>query len=332
MTTPTIFSPRPNILTVRNEDEAWEFLQVAIENRLPEDIGSITFENWPNIDIKLEGSAFHSSMTTKSMEGFIELQNCIYRSYALAIYNKPSSRSLTNEEKDKLAFTVNVSEGSSGLMAALEESLKAFAIKIADKMDPQHIIITVLGAGLLWGGTVCFKSYLEHLRKSKEIDMQAILGEQENRRMETMANAINKAPVLLAIKENTDHTYNELLKSFSDADTVSVAGHTLDKETVNDLLKSSRSQAQEIQCNGIYKITKVDSSNFESFKVVVFNIDTGQSFPAEVQDAFVVRGRNRDRLQKAEWERLPVYLEINAKLAKGQILGATIIGVKDAPA
>ena len=316
-------------ITIRSEEDAWDFLKLALDDQLPEGITEISFENWPVLNVKLEGAPFHATISTKNMEGFIELQKNIYRSYALAAYHKTNTNYLSNDERNSLAFTVKVGEGSSEFMAALEEALKTFAVKMAEKMEPKHIMITVLGAGLLWAGTSCWQSYLENIRQQRDIQATTLAGEQEVRRMEIMAKALTSEPVLVRIRENSENTYNEMLKSFASADAVTIADKRLEKPTVKELTKTSRSKSHEVRIDGIYKIKKVDSSNPDIFKVAVFNTNTGDQFPAVVQDTFVSSGKNKARLQKAEWEREPVFLKINANDVGGQISGATIIGVEE---
>jgi len=318
-------------IIIRNEEDAWNFLQDALDDQLPEGVFGIAFENWPVIDIKLEGEPFHASLTTKNMEGFLELQKNIYRSYALARYGKPNSQLITKEEKESLSFAVKVSEGSSGLQAALEGACKSFATGVAKNMDAQSVIIIALGAGLLWAGTVCWKAYLDHLREKNKIEAGNFSSEQETKRMEIMGRAMIAKPILVPIKENCESTYLAMLKSYTEADTVSLANQQLDGETVDEMVKSSRSKSQTIRLDGIYKIQKVDSSNIDRFKVVVLNMDNGQTFPADVKDSLVVAGRNKARLQKSEWERKPVYLKINAKEVRGQIFEAIILEIKEVP-
>lgn len=318
---------------INTEDDAWHYLQLAIENKLPEGVLTLSFEEWPTVNIKLEGKQFDSSLTIKNMEGFIDLQKNIYHSYALARYGDDKKK-LTAEEKDSLSVLVKVSSGSSGFQATLSEALKSFAIEMGKNMDPQSVIITVLGAGLLWAGTVCFKSWLAYLFKKKEaqlkekdIESRQIVGDQEIKRMEIMAKAIKSQPILQPIKFISENTYQSLLKSCTEADNVHFAEEVLDSDTVEELVRNSRSKSTEVRLDGTYKIRKVDSSNVECFKVFVLNTETSQTFWAELQEKTVAIGRNKNLLQQAEWDRQPVSLEINAKEVKGEIHDAKIMGV-----
>lgn len=324
-----------NQIIIDSEDSAWKVLQLAIANNLPEDGINLVFENWPIIDIKVIGEKHHASLTAKNMEGLLELQKTINRSYALLVYNSPNSANLKKDEREQLELVFNISPGSSEILAKLEKQLDTFTKGMVEKMEPKHFVICVLSAGLLWTGNTCWSTWLQHQKEIKVIettkDTRQFASEQEFKKMQLIAQVAGKIPIIQDIKETSEEMYNNVLKSVSTAEMVSIAGvEKIPGETVKKLIKPESVKAKEIRLDGTYRILKVDSSMERKFRVHVLNLDTQENFSAIVQESFVTAGKHKELLQDAEWNKKPVVLQINAKKRKGSISSALIIGVEKA--
>lgn len=328
---------KDGILEIADEDSAWELITLATQNTDFEEIKEIKeikFNKWPFVNIDIKGKQYNSSLTAANMRGLVELQNTVYRSYALVHYNSADPRKLTNEEKKELELVFNVSKGSSGITGSLDKALQSLADGMVNVMEPHHYIIIVLGSGLLWAGSTCWRTWMQNQKDIKMAELDAetrsFASQQENERMEIFAKATKERPILSPLQENAEEMYNTVFKSVSDCDSVSVAGvDDIKGDTVRTLTRSTRTKAKEVQLNGAYKILKVDSSKIDTFKVEVHNLESGRVFTATLQDTFVVRGKNKDLLQQAEWGRKPIYLQVNARDLRGSITGATIIGVEE---
>ncbi|PLX49152.1 MAG: hypothetical protein C0613_08500 [Desulfobulbaceae bacterium] len=324
------------IIKIKNEEEAWDLFTAATRNKDIGEFKGISFEKWPVVNVNIKGKQYNSSLTTANMHGLVALQDTVYRSYALVHYGSPDTRQLSKKEKKELELIFKVSEGSSGILGNFEKPARTLAEGMVNVMEPHHYIITILGVVLLWGGTSCWKSWLQQRKELKiaqlEKESRQFAGQLEKERMAIFADAIKERPVLVPIQENATEMYNSILKGASDCSSISIPGvEDLEGDTVRTLVKSSRTKAKEIQLNGPYRIKKVNSSNSDAFTMEIYNQKTGQTFNATLQDTFVKRGRNKDLLQQAEWGRKPVYLQVNAKDIKGSITGATIIGVEEIP-
>lgn len=313
-------------LTIRSEEEAWRYLDLALKNEIPQGVEEITFDNWPTIGVRLEGPPFQATITTKNMEGFIELQHNIYRSYAVAVYGG-TVRDLSKKEKEALSFSVKVTPGSSALDAVLGKTMIAFAEGVAKNVDSTAVIVIALGTGLLWAGVSSWKAWLEHLRKTRAIQAEEFAGGQETQRMQIMAQALTKQPVLVQIKADSENTYRAMLKSYGEAETVHIAGHEIEQPIVEEILRGSRSKANSIRIDRVFRIKRVDSSNSEEYRVDIYDHSGGDPIAATVEDRVVKTGRNKAILQQAEWDRKPVLLSINAREINGQIKDAVIVGI-----
>ena len=142
------------------------------------------------------------------MKGFIDLQQSIYRSYALVRYNSPNIRALTAEEKSALEIQVKVDEGSSKYEVNFQELFLKFIDLVGGEMEPIHTTTIVLGIGVMYFGSSSLKSYLEHRRevlsselKNKEqiklIESRNFADEQETERTKILSESLMRSRGLL---------------------------------------------------------------------------------------------------------------------------------------
>lgn len=333
-----------NIIKIQNENDAWKIFEQAIEGEFDKETNiELEFSNWPHIDIKLTGVRHKASLTAKNMEGLIELQNTIFRTYALGVHSKLNAGKLTNDEKELLTITFKVSEGSSEIVAELIKTIKIFAEDMATKMEPKHYVITVLGIGLIWGGNAGLSTLLQHqkdlfiaeqqtIEKKAVVDERMFASEQELKRMEILANAYEFNPDLEKMQESVDAMHTTLLKKLSDADEISINDTKhIKADTIKKIFKKQRVQAVEDRVDGIFRIIKVDSSNFEFFKVKVRNIADGTELSVTIKDKDITDRRKKECLQDAEWNKIPVVMRMNVKRLRGVIVSASILNVEEVP-
>ena len=316
-------------LAISSEDDAWKTIKDTISGAIELDHFDFSFDNWPILDITLKGEQFQSSMTTKVMESFIELQRDIYRAYAKLRYNVPNANRLSVEEKQALEIVIKVKAGSTGLQASLAKAMKAFAKEAANKMESKHIVMVVLGAGLLWTGHAAWNNYLDHEVEIKQLDIQTFSDEQETKRMKLLQGIIADRPVLQTIQEDSKETYNKFFKSTSNAESIHIAGAEIAQETVKEIAKTTRETPKEIRLDGACKIRKVDSSKLGVFIVYVEYLPDGRTFPAEINEDFLAkRDTFKSLIREAEWDKKTIHLTMNCREKRGEVTQAIILGVE----
>jgi len=324
--------PELNIVKIESEESAWEFLKKSLEDSFDGSDLQIIFENWPVIKIHIEKKGQDASLNSRNMEGLIELQKTINRSYSLIVYDTPNTLSLTNSDKQAVELFFKITEGTTGIEAALEKAIETITAKVSEKMEPKHFIGVVLSVALLWTGQSCWRTWLQTQKEMKQIEHETesrqFASKAEYQKMELIADLAKRVPQVQAVKENAEEMYNNVLKSVSDADSVSIAGiNDISGKTVRALIKNEPVKSKEVRLDGAYRILKVDSSKNDSFKVNVRDTDTSETFTAVIKDSFVTLEKHKKILQNAEWNKTPVQLTINAKRTKGSVTSAIIIGV-----
>lgn len=321
-------------LVISSEDQAWELLRKACSQTLDLDpLFEIKFENWPVLEIHLDGRQFNSSLTTKMMEGFIDLQKSLNRAYASFYRNSGKANSLTDQEKDALEIIIKIESGSTGIKAIISDALKEFAKGAANKVNGNQVVIIVLGVALVVAGHSSWKNYLQSQKErdvsKDELATRRFAGDEETKRMQIFADAIKKEPKLQHVKDDAEEVYNNILKGASKARMIKVAGHELKQDEIKSLVRASRETSTEVRLDGEYRIVSFDNSKTGHYVVEVKGTDD-KTFTASLNEAsIIVRDQNKALIQKALWDRVPLNLMINGKTLRGDITQATIVDVKD---
>lgn len=323
-----------SVITIRSEDDAYGLLQKLVDKSINIGDRQLSFEGWPTLTLRLQGQDYQSTITPPVMKAFLELQLGIYRSYATAKYNSPHKR-LTNEEKSALEIRVKVEPGSSIFSIDMQQLLERLCHELVGKMDPTTIVISVLGAGVIWGGVSSYKSYLDHRTQVRQTEIkseenrvlieQLKFGqEQETQRAKVLADALGQNARLQTIANISEDTKASLIKRSSGADIIEIQGVELTGQVAEELVKNARRKSEELRLDGLYRILNVDSSNPEEFKVKIRCQSSGDEFVAKVQDRTLER-LHLEALKNGEWSRKAVKLQINAKLLDDAIKDAVVI-------
>ncbi len=325
-------------IIIKNEDDAISLLEKIINGDLIIDPESLRFDNWPKLVLHLEGPKYHQSVTPTVMNGLLDLQREINRAYALARYNTVNTRSLTKKERDELEITVEVEDGSSTLEINLQELLLKFIELTGAKMEPVHVVITVLGVAGMYFGNSAFKGYLEHRRQIREKEIKSeedkilldnfrFVSEEETKRVKMIAELAKQDYRLENIKHSAHDAHTSIVKSVTSADEVEIQGVPIDSHVAHILVQNARRKSKEVRIDGTFILLKVDARKPDEFNVTVRNCDSNEEIDAIVQDDSLSQSYKKC-LQEAEWSRKPVKLKINAKIVGDEIRSAIIIDVE----
>ncbi|OYD77967.1 UNVERIFIED_ORG: hypothetical protein BDU10_3090 [Burkholderia sp. CF145] len=322
--------------TIRITDErsAFAALDKALRNEMGNANYNIEFIDWPKLVIKLDGPGYNSSITSDIAETLVGIQTAINRSYARLVHHSADSRGLTGEERSKLQFKAKVSKGSSLITVDLGEFAKTLTHELITKMTPEALVISVIGVSAVAGSVLAYKSFLKARSEDKKIETEAskaiALSQEETKRLETLAKALQANKDVSAAKADFDDSRNTLLKSVGDANHLAVNDVTVDRETARVLAAARRTPSEEAQLNGTYQILSTDLRQQDYVKLRVRRVQDGKEFSATFQDNSLDRAQIK-LLQEAEWGRSPVYLSINATILRGEVTTAGVVSVSPQP-
>lgn len=310
-------------IIIRNESDAYEFLESLVAGHFDVNRESIKFDGWPNFHLHLQGERFSSTITLGMMKAFVDLQSGIYRAYATATYGTPVITKLTKTEREMLELVVKVEPGSSNYTIDFQYIFNNLLDKAVDKMTGWQILIAIICVAVLYFGASAYKNYLQikkdiRVTEIKDESQKDLLKEmhfqqeQETKRMQIMANAMEISPRVQTIDALAQNTQAELLKRASAADSIEIQGVQLTGRQAEILAKNARKPVIDIRLDGVYRILNVDSADPEDFKVRVRNMVSRDEFTAVVQNETLNKAY-KQALQDGEWKKKPVELTINAK-------------------
>ncbi len=326
-------------IVIRSEEEAYAVLELAKDGKLGA-FGNLVFDGWPTLSIYLQGEKFHRSITPTVMRGLLEFQRGIYQSYAAAKYNHPTKR-LSEEEKKALEIRVDVKDGSSDFGINFQELAIKLVEQLGGKMDPVHVLITVVSIAVLYFGSSAYKSFLEHRKdlRAKEVSddtqrktLEALqfTSAQETERMKIMAELARQDHRVENIGRLAYEAHSEVVKTLAAGDKAAIEGISIEPEVAESLTRNARRKSAEVRLDGVYRLLKLDWSDALKFKVKVFNTESGLQLDAEVQDDSLT-GKYKEALREAEWSRAPVALRINAKLVGDSEYRDAVVVAAEAP-
>lgn len=316
-------------IIVKNENDAWTLLEKILKEKQSNEFIQLKFDNWPKLEITLKGNKFNSTLNTKLMEGFLEVQKAINIAYAKLRYDRSTQRILSEDDKCALEFSVKVKQGSTVVEALLDSPFVKFAQEVVSTMDGSQVMITVLGSALLFSTTSCFKSYMQKQKETKDSEKQISLSEEETKRMKIFSDAINKSQQLQSINNDVEEVYNCILRGSLSADQVEIGGLKLVKNEIKEVLRKTRTKSTGVQLNGKYKILAIDNTNIDHYRVDL-EYEDGRIFKAKLDDdCLIVKEQNKVLIDKAFWDRTSIYLLVNASELRGEITQAKVIDVRD---
>lgn len=322
-------------IKIDSEEEAWSILQQLLNGSLKvENVDDIVFNDWLKNTVYIPNDRYESALSAYMMQGWVETQRALYRSYAIVANGVPDARTLTDGQREKLELIVTVRSGSSDQEAALSDIIKEVLVGAVDKMDPTTIAIVVVSLALIWAGQSVARTWISDRKeeriaetnnksmiKALETIQTTVEGDREKSQL--LQQVISQQPVLAELKKEAETSRSELIKHTSHVDAV-INGVRLTSTEAESLSKTVRKTSEEERKDGLYKILRVDTTVPDGFRVHIESVSDGETLQADVQE--VMSSLNdRALIQAAEWSKIPVQLQINARVKDGKVMDATIL-------
>lgn len=275
-----------------NDDNIFQNLKALLDN--PEIFADANIEigNIAPLEIKLQGTQFHHSLTTTVMKGILELQEAILRSYCIAKYDSSDLRHLEGYERNQLELVITVNAGCTELIAETKELLKAFKellVGLSPKQKIAVISLLLISLTTMYGFNVTQDYFLQKdsnqtklaLEKDKNQTEIALEKEKTNQLLGSQRNIIDASKSDKA-SENTESV-----------DTIP-AESDLRNSTIKDSIKTNdiammNSKETESYFKIITPVTSEDLNVIEQAKIV---------YP-QAADAFNTMSHGVERLIKS---------------------------------
>ncbi len=310
------------IITITNEAQAWEILELAINQGIPDEI-ELRFEGWPTFEMRVQGRDWHSTVPTRIMMPLLDVQKDINRTYASVKYGSANLRKLKDEERDELELVVEVREGSSGFNSPLWEQFSIIGKAAVERMDGTQAVITVLGLALTFAAQAMYKAWLARRQEDKELEHRLQMSQEETRKLQVIADATQRQPMLAAAQEEAQATQNRFLKVAKPGDILNVKGEVISAEEAVALAQPERERAIELVIEGMFSILGNRTDRSEGFRITVKRLSDQLTLSADVP--IELPHVQQQIIQEAEWQKTAVYLSINAIVLRESISQANVI-------
>jgi hypothetical protein len=321
-------------IVISSEEKAFEVLKQALDENFHDENFILKFENWPVLEIELEGPGYKSTITSDMAGALVSLQTALNRAYALSVHGQATARALTAEEKQDIQFKAKVEDGCSLIKVDLGEYAEKLAAAIAGKMTSKSVAVIVLGIAAATASTVAYKSYLEEQTKGKSIEVESAkniaMSREETERLRIFAQAISSNRTVAVANHEFDEVRNDILKGTSDAKTLSVNNVEINQETARNAVTKKRETAVDVQLNGTYLVIEANLRKSDEIKIHLRRANDGKEFAASFRDQSL-DGAQIQLLKDAAFARTPVYLSINATELRGEVTTAQVVSIKQQP-
>jgi len=317
-------------IVISSEEQAFSVLKDALNDNFNDEHFTLKFDNWPLLEIELEGPGYKSTITPDMASALVSLQAALNRAYALSVHGRGTAKALTAEEKQSIQFKAKVEDGCSLIKVNLGDYAEKLSAAIAGKMTAKSVAIVVLGIAAATASTVAFKSYLEAQTRGKEIAAESAkniaMSKDETERMRIFAQAIAAERTVSVATKDFDAVRNDILKGTADANTLAVNNVEISQATARHAVTKQRETAADVQLNGTYYVTEANLRKPDEIKIHVRRAQDGKEFYASFHDSSL-DGDQIQLLKDAAFGRTPVFLSINATELRGEITTAHVVSV-----
>lgn len=328
------------VLKVSSEEDALELLARVLAGEISDDsTKSIQFDGWPNLNIYLPRTPTSSSISPTMMEAFIELQKSVYRSYSLLNNDSGDLRGLSHIEKGELEFRVDVKGGSSDYSTDFAQAITTIGTSVASKMTPTDTFIAVLVIATLYAGSNCLKAWLKHKAEQRRdeshneetklyLGAQRDLMQHDERLLGILTDAIQSKSVLGDIEAVIDPARQSVVRAVGEERGGTIQGVNISSRLADEVSSSRRQQSVVEDIQGVYRVSKVDTTSPDGFRVTFADIGTGDEITASLQDA-VISEEHREKIQKAEWNKVPIQVWFRVRRLRSRYIDALVVDVKE---
>lgn len=313
-------------ITIKNEQEAWEALQLALSGQISE-TAQVSFEGWPVFKLTIQGEDFNGSIPTRIMPPILELQKEIHRIYCRAKYNTEDTRSLKQDERDQLELVVDVQKGSTkfitDLAGALNEIIKS------SNMNGEQVLILLVSIGVIVATSLGWKQWLQHKEREHGQDTTVELSQEETKRLELVTKALTEKPELKKAQEAVDDFKSDLSKRLKAEDQIKVSEQPIITGAyAAEVVPTPRVAAQEIRIDGEFEINEVKfPKQFGgSYRFAVTRVLDGKQIMVDAAPG-VLSEQQITILKDGAFGIKRVLMEINARQGRSGITGANLVSI-----
>lgn len=179
----------------------------------------IKLHSLPDFELYLKGDKFDNSITPSIMEGIVELQKAINRTYCLIKYKDDNLNYLSDSERRQLELKVVVKPGSSQIITDITGIGKTLLEMTKSMSSNQNFVIILaflltvcFGVGYLY-----FDSYIKHLALKENTSKEIVIERERTKQMMAANQSIVDAARISHEIQHINTSNSDVKSSSSDA-------------------------------------------------------------------------------------------------------------------
>lgn len=210
-----------NIRVINSAETVWLILKDLSVNKLNAEELKISFDDFPNLNIKYEGVGFDSALPVRCFDAISKIQSEIYRLYALTVYDD-EHKILSKYEKDDLEIFFKIEKGSSIIDPEnIQKILELIVEHGLKKMNANHVIVLTLIIVAGWTVPSTIQKWIEssslvEIEKAKiesHRDENKDHQDHETERLKIIRDIITSKPAAQKALESVDRVHEAIAKS-----------------------------------------------------------------------------------------------------------------------
>ncbi len=337
-------APAPRVVSVTTEDVAWEVLSLLLSGELSGNdiVLDFTKADWAIVGLSFTGNKFDQTALPSVMKGLVDLQNNFYHAIAYLLKADARTIRLKNEEKDEYELVFKVKRGSSDFEAPIKDTLESLAQPLVRGLGATQKTIIVLFIALCFASTFVVPKYLDHIKETKkdvedaqthrsdnerEMGLQQLAAkyaDSEAEKFKIFAEALSKSKGACIVNAESNAGFDSVMRQSYRADGLTIQGRSISKDQIKEITKSTRRASEDVRFRALYKVDGVDSTTEYGFSVLLRNIQTGETFNADLEER-LSSARYGRVIQRAEWSKSTVSVQISGRRVGGEMRDARII-------
>lgn len=317
------------MIEIRNQSDIFRLIKKIETAKVPFDGQQIRFIDGPHYELTIRGENFDGGIPTRIMPGLMELQRTVDKAYARIIYG--AKRRLSEQDKKKTELIVHVERGSTKFVVDLTNTLN----HAISNMTGIETLIAILGVALITGGTFVWKAYINNAAKDRELDFRAKLSVEETERHKATLELAEKIAPVRETLSDMHRTQVQFLKRLDANDDILLDGQPLvDGSIGKSLVEPVYKNPVHDRLDATFIILSVYSGNVSGgFRMRVKDIATQEEYKVFIPGGTLPQDQI-DQLQKGEWDKVPLHMQINIerkgkKITKAVLTSAGLSPVKN---
>jgi hypothetical protein len=274
-----------------------------------------------SIKIEIEGSNYHGTITGELAKGIWEFQLAMYRAGAFALHGVADIRKLTADQRNQLELVFEVREGSTDLLANLNETLKCLK-EVFDDMSGTQKTIALITVALIIAGLLGFEHYSDNQN-------DILLEQEKTAQMKVVKDAaIDAAKIVFEKYEHaTAQGVQAIVKGASDAESIRAGKAKLDRNSIVELnRKADRTQSSAEIVDTSFRVFNLQAKENTKDTFTVSAPD-GREFSITADHAEFSEPL-RKKIWHAAEKRVNIRLEVNVTIgADGGVKKAQLISI-----